>query len=469
MPLRILAIAFLLVLLTGSPGHADTDLDRYAGEVAGHLARPGLYVADDALGHGGLTPDRIADLDRLAADTPGPVRIAVVTADSLQTAGWDPVRGDPMELLGAIYDHVGADGTYLLLIDAMSSDGGRSFTTNQWAEDGPTYQVEKGVDDAVDCCAPAYDDMIEAFLGTAGEEELNPGPVIGGLLAGLAVLVAGWCGLRAYLRHRTRGRADREVAEALRPALTEEVIELETRVGALPTYSGDPDGDLPQAVRRVLDLVEEVRHRLDDPKLMDTPEEAEQVTKRLSDARYELVRIDALSAGRPVPERTAPCFFDPRHGPSTDERDFTPEGGKARKVHVCHACALLLDAQQVPPTRMLATPAGERPYWQADRLSRPYVNGYWQVRRFDDDRMERIRTTPGTALTPARPRRTPTTFSWLSDGGSGRGGGWSSSPSGSSRSWSSRSSSRSSSSRRSFGGGRSSSRSSSRSGKSRKF
>ena len=83
----------------------------------------------------------------------------------------------------------------------------------------------------------------------------------------------------------------------------------------------------------MLDLVEEARHRLDVAEgsgVMDTPAEVEDVVRRLADARYELVAIDALRQGRPVPERTAPCFFDPRHGPSVDEQPFTPEFGSER-------------------------------------------------------------------------------------------------------------------------------------------
>jgi uncharacterized membrane protein YgcG len=304
--------------------------------------------------------------------------------------------------------------------------------------------------------------MLVTFLEHTDEEQTNPWPIVGWLVGGLAALVALIVGGRSWRRRRGHKKDDAQVADMLRPALQEEVVELSGTVAALPAapVGGAGSDQLNNATRQVLDLVEEARHRLDatdGSAAMDTPSEVEDVVRRLADARYQLVVIDALRQGRPVPARTAPCFFDPRHGPSVDQRPFTPEFGAERPVPVCAKCRDQLDAGQEPVMRTLALSSSIKPYWQWDRYSRPYVNGYWQRDVFADQTMQRQRT--GAAPTVVRHSERPRLqFVWESDGASG----------GSSSGGGRRSFSGSSGSRRSFGGG-SSSRSSRRSGGSRRF
>src|SRR5207253_411322 len=40
------------------------------------------------------------------------------------------------------------------------------------------------------------------------------------------------------------------------------------------------------------------------------------VTEALEEGRWRMECVRARLAGKPVPERLPPCFFDPRHGPS---------------------------------------------------------------------------------------------------------------------------------------------------------
>jgi hypothetical protein len=438
--------------------------DAYLDALAVELAQPGLYVDPAVLADGDLDADEAARLDGIAARTDGPVRVAVIPADAVRTGegSYSDLAYADDELVAQLYDRVGVDGTYAILVDASSSYAGRSFTAYQWSEERPYYDVEGAVDTAVSCCAPDYDAMLTAFLEHADDEQTNPWPVIGWVAGGLALLVGLVLGGRAWLRRRRQRAEDAQVADMLRPSLQEEVVELSSTVSALPPAPAGAEA-VNTATRTVLDLVEEARQRLDvtdGSAAMDTPSEVEDVVRRLADARYQLVVIDALRQGQPVPERTAPCFFDPRHGPSVAERPFTPEFGAERPVPVCAACRDQVDAGQVPAMRTLALSSSVKPYWQWDRYSRPYVNGYWQRYRFADQGMERQRfgASPAVLRHSERPRLQ---FVWESDsGGGGSGGSWGG---GGGRSFSGRSSSR-----RSFGGGRSS-RSSRRSGGSRRF
>ena len=130
---------------------------------------------------------------------------------------------------------------------------------------------------------------------------------------------------------------------------------------------------------------------------------------------------------------------------------------------VCAKCAEEVDAGRKPAVRTFSLSGVVKPYWEWDRYTRPYVNGYWQRHTFADPGVQRIRFAPSPAVSrPDKPAWSGIQFVWESDGGSGGSG------SGGSGSGGRRRFSGSSGSRSSFGGG-SSSRSTRRSGGSRRF
>lgn len=329
----------------------------YLDQLAVELAQPGVHVDPEVIADLALTADEAAELDRIAAESPGPVRVAVVPARKLMFDDPPPAAGeswlvfDPEELNAQVYDRVGVDGTYVLLLHASSQSAGRSFTARQYAEERPFYRVEGALNDAVDCCAPDYDRMLTRFLEEAGEETPHYLVLVLQVLAGIVTLILGWVGFQLWKGRRA------------------------SKAAALPPYIGDADDDLPQRQLKVLDLVEGARQRLDD---LDSVGDIEGVVSRLADARYELTVIEALRAGKPVPLRTAPCFFDPRHGPSAGDVTYTPpDRGRPRPVSACTKCQDLLLHQQVPEIRTVARVAparreGRRPFtfvWEPTRPS----------------------------------------------------------------------------------------------------
>jgi hypothetical protein len=84
--------------------------------------------------------------------------------------------------------------------------------------------------------------------------------------------------------------------------------------------------------------------------------DATDVLCALDEGRYALACVDARLAGLPTPPRRPLCFFDPRHGPSTDRVPWTPEAGATRIIDVCAADAIRL-AEGMSP---IAT-GGSRP------------------------------------------------------------------------------------------------------------
>ena len=199
--------------------------DAYFDAVAIQLADPGVYV-DPAVTE--ISADDAARLDAIAADTAGPVRVLVVPADALRES--DPSDPDAAygndisyaddELPGQLYDRVGVDGTYAVLVDADSSFDGRSFTAYQFSEERPFYEVEDAVDQAVDCCAPDYTSMLDRFLEHADEEQTNPWPIVGWVVAGIAAwsaLLIGGSRWQPPPAAQDRGRPGRGRAAPLAP------------------------------------------------------------------------------------------------------------------------------------------------------------------------------------------------------------------------------------------------------------
>ena len=267
---------------------------------------------------------------------------------------------------------------------------------------------------------------------------------------------------------RARRQDEKSHLKVAQPLLNEEIIALSQQVSALPTVSDPQQSKLS---KDVLDTVEKARQRLDQAK---GDKDIQAVTTLLGSARYGLRCLDAVRAGEPIPEPTAPCFFDPRHGPSVAEVQWKPEEGAARNVDVCAACKQRDEAGEKPAIWMVKGWQLERPYWEHAEDLAAYVDGYWSqgdgrvwwfpdsdFRRRGEDMRSRWRSRrPGARF--GRFSSDVGTWAASSRSGSDDDGGGSSWYSGSSRrsSWSSRT--------RSSGGG-SSRRSSRRSGGSRGF
>jgi hypothetical protein len=85
----------------------------------------------------------------------------------------------------------------------------------------------------------------------------------------------------------------------------------------------------------------------------------------------------ARLAGREPPERRPPCFFDPRHGPSSRDVEWAPVGGTPRPVPACEADAQRVERGEDPHAREL-TVAGQRvPYWEAGPAYAPFYGGFY--------------------------------------------------------------------------------------------
>ncbi len=211
-----------------------------------------------------------------------------------------------------------------------------------------------------------------------GGSGIDRGVPVGGLVTLGAVLLAGGGGAYALARRsrRRKEEEEREAVEKLRVVVDEDITAFGEELDRLDFRPGEPGAD--DAMRadygQALDSYEKAK---DVMAAVQHPEEVRGVTQALEDGRFALARLDARRQGRPLPERRAPCFFDPRHGPSTEDADWAPAGGAARTVPVCAADAVRLHEGKDPMVRTVDTDYGPRPYYDAGPVYGPWAGGYF--------------------------------------------------------------------------------------------
>ncbi len=214
---------------------------------------------------------------------------------------------------------------------------------------------------------------------------------------GVLVLLAG---AGAFLvsrgSRRRRVRLERAGLEKLRPVVDEDITafgEELSRIGFDPATAtarpggtgaaaagagGGTDGENADAARedyaRALDAYDDAKTRMAAAR---RPQDVREVSRALADGRFALATLDARLRGAALPERRAPCFFDPRHGPSAEDVQWAPPGGTERAVPVCAADAARLAGGEEPAAREVGTPQGPRPYWEAGPVYAPWAAGYF--------------------------------------------------------------------------------------------
>ena len=90
-----------------------------------------------------------------------------------------------------------------------------------------------------------------------------------------------------------------------------------------------------------------------------------------------MASAEARLDGKEPPERRPPCFFDPRHGPSVRDVEWSPDGGATREVPACAACALRVEAGAEPDSRQVLVRGQSMPYWAAGPAFGGYFGGFF--------------------------------------------------------------------------------------------
>ncbi|WP_229871664.1 hypothetical protein [Streptomyces longisporoflavus] len=315
-----------------------------------------------------------ADADALAEkikDADKPVFVAVLPADFPR-----------QDLFQKLRTETGVTGVYgIRLGDAFDAKADRrvlsgaavsNLVTTYGDVNNTKTQLNAFVDQAV---KDARGSAPDSWGGAGSGDGVNVAALVG---VG-AVLVAGG-GVAYAMVRRNRGRRaeeQRAALEKLRVVVDEDITAYGEELDRLDFHPAEAGAD--DAMRadyeRALDSYEKAKSFMAAAR---RPEQVRAVTQSIEDGRFSLARLAARREGRPLPERRAPCFFDPRHGPSVKDAQWAPPGGTERTVPVCSADATRLADGEEPMSRTVATDSGERrPYWDAGPAYGPWAGGYF--------------------------------------------------------------------------------------------
>jgi len=180
-----------------------------------------------------------------------------------------------------------------------------------------------------------------------------------------------------FRRAKKRKEEQRRIELAqLRTVVDEDITAFGEELDRLEFSPAAPDADDVQRAdyTHALDSYERAKQTMDAAK---QPSDVRAVTEALDDGRFALATLAARREKQPLPDRRPPCFFDPRHGPSTQDADWAPSGGAQRTVPVCAADAVRLASGQEPDIRTVQTEHGRQPYWNAGPAYSPWAGGYF--------------------------------------------------------------------------------------------
>jgi hypothetical protein len=189
------------------------------------------------------------------------------------------------------------------------------------------------------------------------------------VIALLALAVVAFLVLRAV---RARRRTQAELAE-VKAAAHEDLIALADDVQKLEGPV-EANAAAKSEYTQALDCYDEAGTAFDRAR---QPRQLESVATKLEEGRWHMSAAQALLAGKTPPERRAPCFFDPRHGPSTRDVEWAPPGGTPRKVPACEADAQAVERGTQPAAREVMTGGRMVPYWNAPPYFGPWAGGYF--------------------------------------------------------------------------------------------
>ncbi|BAJ30948.1 hypothetical protein KSE_51690 [Kitasatospora setae KM-6054] len=193
----------------------------------------------------------------------------------------------------------------------------------------------------------------------------------------LLLVLAGGGALLLFRRAKKRkeAQARAELAQ-LRTVVDEDITAFGEELDRLDFDPGAPDADDAQRAdyTGALDAYDRAKRMMD---AAERPEDVRPVTEALEQGRFALAVLAARREGRPLPERRVPCFFDPRHGPSSTDVDWAPQGGATRSVPACAADAARIADGRDPDVRTVRTEHGDQPYWNAGPAYSPWAGGYF--------------------------------------------------------------------------------------------
>jgi len=373
--LLVLGAAFGLSL-TASAASADTTLDQAVAAL-----NSGASVYNDPTSELALTSPEVAELTAQAKNAGTPL-FAVVVPESTRLA-----YGDQAGVLRALLA-AGPQGTYAVVAGKKFIAGSN---TVQGVAPLATAAFANHHTEGSFAVISAFFTSVSALAGSSGSggssggsggsgSSVDAGSSGGtsGYLPILALLAVGG-GALVLLSRRASNNAKRRAAANLaevKPAFEEDVTRLGEDIEGV-----DLDIDAPTTTDSMRQYYAGALNAYDASKVaLDGARNTlslNAVSTALEEGRYDLACVRALQAGQPLPERRAPCFFNPGHGPSVQDAAWTPPGGAPRDVPVCAQCADRLARGVDVDAKTVSVGGQQTPYWNAGPAYAGYAGGYY--------------------------------------------------------------------------------------------
>jgi hypothetical protein len=361
-------LALALVLAPAAAAQTATDVVDEAGQA---LRSDPVYVHPDAETQ--VDADRIRE--RIRRGDAGDVFVAVLPESA----------GRAQQVAPQVARASGQRGVYAVIAGRSFAGGGTDVRVSDLATDAVNAKgSEGGTAIVLDFIDRVADRRASAGGGEpsgggssgGGGSGGDGGGASGGLLLGLlGILGLGFLGATWVGRKRRRQREQAELAE-VKTVARDDLVALGDDIRALDLDVEMPDAD-PQAKQfygQAVDAYTRAEERFD---LARRPEDMEPVSRTLEEGRYAMTAAKARLEGRPVPERTPPCFFDPRHGPSAEQVEWAPPGGQPRPVPVCAADAARIRDGEQPMTREIDIDGERMPYYNAPAYYGGWSGGFF--------------------------------------------------------------------------------------------
>jgi hypothetical protein len=357
---RVLAVAAAAALALAAGARAGERID---AAVAALQAGP-VYVDPTAqLAIGSADQARLrAAIDSAGA---GPVYIAI-----LPLAAENETGGNPDGVLEALHNGLNHRGTYAVVVGRHFRAGSDGVLQPGVAGRLATEALKAHRGDGVTATLIDFVHRVAAARENGGTAPSNGTGTGGAVLIGLLLLGGG----AFFAVHAVRGRRrqQEELAE-VKAAAHDDLIALADDVQKLE-QPVEANAQAKQEYQEALTDYEQASSAYDRAR---RAKELQAVASSLEEGRYHMAAAEALLAGKHPPERRPPCFFDPRHGPSTRDVEWAPPGGTPRKVPACEADAQAVERGQEPASREVVAGGRRVPYWNAPRYFGPWAGGYF--------------------------------------------------------------------------------------------
>ncbi len=369
----LLPLLALLVLAAWAPAARAAIVD----DAAESLRSDPFYVHPDVESE--FEPGEIAELrERIRNSSAGPMWVAVLPQRAIEEE-----NGQLGSVAGKLASTVGERGIHAVLVPsdavlfrAASNALGGDPRINEAALRASQTHVDDNAGPVLSDFLDRVDDLgAPEPAATAGPAESEGGGGIGVgaiILLAFGALAAGAVLLTGRERRRLQDRAFAEAKEDAR----DDLVALGDEIRAL-----DAEVEMPHAPHAAIDdyavAVAAYQRAERAWKAATMPQELEPVSMALEEGRWAMASARARLAGDEPPVRRPPCFFDPRHGPSSRDVEWAPPYGAARMVPACEEDAERIERGEEPHAREVMVGGQRLPYWNAGPAYAPFAGGFF--------------------------------------------------------------------------------------------